>query len=53
MNQNTGLDRVKAAFKGKLSDYIPAYPIMGAYTTKISGLPIMKYFKEAKDPNIP
>ena len=47
MTEYTGIDRVKAAFKGKFADKIPAYPIMGAYTAKLFGLPLKKYFKEA------
>ncbi|MBU1627478.1 hypothetical protein KKB18_08940, partial [bacterium] len=47
MTEYTGVDRVKAAFKGKFADRIPAYPIMGAYTAKLCGLPLKKYFREA------
>jgi len=48
MTDLNGIARVKAAFKGKFADYIPAYPIMGAYTAKLNGLPVKKYFKDAK-----
>jgi uroporphyrinogen decarboxylase len=48
MTGYNGIDRVKAAFKGKFADMIPAYPIMGAYTAKLTGLSIKNYFKEAK-----
>jgi uroporphyrinogen decarboxylase len=48
MDTYSGIDRVKAAFKGKLLDRIPAYPIMGAFTARLFGYPLSKYYKDAK-----
>ncbi|NIO03556.1 MAG: hypothetical protein GTN74_02790, partial [Proteobacteria bacterium] len=44
----TGKQRVAAAFKGELADYIPAYPITGQFNAQLVGATVKEFLTEAK-----
>ncbi|HHX51865.1 MAG TPA: hypothetical protein GX711_10540 [Clostridia bacterium] len=44
----TGAERVKAAFKRTFADYVPAYPILGCFTSKLIGTTARQYLQDAE-----
>ncbi|RMG87681.1 MAG: hypothetical protein D6708_12530 [Candidatus Dadabacteria bacterium] len=44
----TGKDRVKAAFRRTHADRIPSYPILGAYTIRLTGASLRSFYTDAR-----
>jgi uroporphyrinogen decarboxylase len=48
MNLYTGRKRVKAAFKREYADVVPAYPILGQFTSQLTGISIKEFLTDKK-----
>ena len=48
MNLYTGRKRVKAAFKREYADAVPAYPILGQFTSQLTGINIKEFLTDKK-----
>ena len=46
MNTYTGRQRVKAAFKREYADVVPAYPILGQFTSQLIGISIKEFLTD-------
>jgi uroporphyrinogen decarboxylase len=46
MNTFTGRQRVKAAFKREYADVVPAYPILGQFTSQLTGISIKEFLTD-------
>jgi uroporphyrinogen decarboxylase len=46
MNTYTGRKRVKAAFKREYADVVPAYPILGQFTSQLTGISIKEFLTD-------
>jgi hypothetical protein len=46
MNTYNGRKRVKAAFKREYADVVPAYPILGQFTSQLTGISIKEFLTD-------
>jgi uroporphyrinogen decarboxylase len=46
MNTFTGRQRVRAAFKREYADVVPAYPILGQFTSQLTGISIKEFLTD-------